>query len=324
MPTIKEVAKLAGVGVGTVSRVMNGGQNVSQETMEKVLEVSRKLKYKPNRTARSLVKGHYSQPTIGVIFTTAIHPFFYEILRGIYYGLQQSHYSMLVFNMGDDRSNVFNRIPYENLAGVLNVSTKMTMEEKKQLKINGVPYVYLDYFEEDVNSIYLDNYLGGEMAAEYLLSKNLKKIAFVGENTSNQQFEKRFAGFTAKLKENNLGIACQRLIDVKENMPFDVYEKESYYLTKEILQKNDIDGIFYYCDEFAYGGINALRELESPVNIIGFDDTVPSKYLGLTTIRQPAYQLGLEGARQIMSLIISGDNKVLSKCIQPELIVRST
>ncbi|HBE76290.1 MAG TPA: LacI family transcriptional regulator, partial [Firmicutes bacterium] len=73
-----------------------------------------------------------------------------------------------------------------------------------------------------------------------------------------------------------------------------------------------------------YGGINALRELESPVNIIGFDDTVPSKYLGLTTIRQPAYQLGLEGARQIMSLIISGDNKVLSKCIQPELIVRST
>jgi DNA-binding LacI/PurR family transcriptional regulator len=324
MSTIKEVAKLAGVGVGTVSRVLNGGQNVSRETMEKVLEISRKLNYKPNKTARSLVKGHYSQPTIGVIFTTATHPFFYEILKGIYSGLQQSHYSLLVFNMGDDRRNVFNRIPYENLAGVLNVSTKMTAEEKNQLKMNEIPFLYLDYFEEDVNSVYLDNYVGGGMAAEYLLQKNVKRIAFVGENTRNQQFERRLAGFIAKLKENNLDIACQKLIDIKEDMPFDVYEKESYYLTKEILQQNDIDGIFYYCDEFAYGGLNALRELGGRVSIIGYDDTLPSKYLGLTTVRQPAYQLGLEGVRQMMALIANGENEVLAKCIQPELIVRST
>lgn len=324
MSTIKEVAKLAGVGVGTVSRVLNGGQNVSQETMEKVLEISRMLKYKPNKTARSLVKGHYSQPTIGVIFTTAIHPFFYEILKGIYYGLQQSHYSLLVFNMGYDRSNVFNRIPYENLAGVLNVSTKMAPEEKEQLKRNGVSFLYLDYFEEDANSIYLDNFLGGAMAASYLISKNVKKIAFVGENTRNQQFEQRFAGFLSKLEENKLALVCQTFIDIKEDMPFDIYEKESYYLTKELLQNNDIDGIFYYCDEFAYGGLNALRELGSTATVIGYDDTLPSKYLVLTTIRQPAYQLGLEGAKQLMDLIASNDNQPFTKCIQPELIVRLT
>lgn len=324
MSTIKEIAKLAGVGVGTVSRALNGAPNVSPETMEKVLEISRKLNYKPNKTARSLVKGHYSQPTIGVVFTTAIHPFFYEILKGVYYGLKQSHYSLLVFNMGDDRSNVFNRIPYENLAGVLIVSTKMTPEEKRQLKVNGVPFLYLDYFEPDENTIYLDNYVGGGMAAAYLISKAAAKIAFIGENTKNQQFEQRLAGFCAKLEENGLGITCRKLIDIQEDMPFDVYEKESYYLTKEILQENDIDGIFYYCDEFAYGGLTALRELGRQAVIIGYDDTPPSKYLGLTTIRQPAYQLGLEGAKQIMKLAIGAENQLLNKCIQPELIIRST
>lgn len=324
MSTIKEVAKLAGVGVGTASRALNGGKNVSQETLEKVLEVSKKLQYRPNKTARSLVKGNYSQPTIGVIFTTAIHPFFYEILRGIYYGLQQSHYNILVFNMGYDRSNVFNRIPFENLAGILNVSTKMTAEEKRQLKTNRIPFLYLDYFEEDVNSIYLDNYMGGGMAAAYLLSKKVQRIAFVGENTHNQQSEKRVSGFMDKLKEQQINPVCQKLIDIKEEMPFDIYEKEAYYVTKEILQNNKIDGIFYYCDEFAYGGLNAIQEWGGEVSIIGYDDTMPSKYLKLTTIRQPAYKLGLEGARHMINLILGGDNAVLQKCIQPELIVRST
>ncbi|TCL58801.1 LacI family transcriptional regulator [Hydrogenispora ethanolica] len=324
MSTIKEIAKLAGVGVGTVSRVLNGGQNVSQETLEKVLEISRKLNYKPNKTARSLVKGHYSQPTIGVVFTVAIHPFFQEILKGIYHGLKPSHYNLLIFNTGGDRSDVFNRIPYENLAGVLIVSTKMTPEEKRQLKMNGVPFLYLDYFEQGENSIYLDNFRGGGLAAEYLLSQQAAKIAFVGENTRNQQFEERYAGFLGKLEENGLGIVCRKLIDIKVDMPFDVYEQESYLLTKELLQEKEIDGIFYYCDEFAYGGLTALRELGRQLPIIGYDDILPSKYLELTTVRQPAYQLGLAGAETIMELAADQSGEVLNQCIRPELMIRST
>lgn len=324
MSTIKEIAKLAGVGVGTVSRALNGGPNVSPKTRQKILEISEKLKYKPNKVARSLVKGRYFQPTIGVVFTTAIHPFFYEILKGIYYGLKQSHYNLLVFNMGDDRSGVFNRIPYENLAGVLIVSTKMTPEEKKELKNNGVPFIYLDYFEKDENFIYLDNYVGGGMAASYLVTKGATKIAFIGENTKNQQYEQRLSGFLAKLQEKGLDIVARKLIDIREDMPFDAYEKESYYLSKELIQEKEIDGIFYYCDEFAYGGLTAFRELNKQVAVIGYDDTAPSKYLGLTTIRQPAYQLGLEGAKRIMEIAAGEENSVFTRCILPELIVRST
>jgi LacI family transcriptional regulator len=324
MTTIKEIAKLAGVGVGTVSRVLNGAPNVSGTTEAKVREVARKLNYKPNKTARNLVKGHYSQPTLGVVFTTAVHPFFYEILKGIYCGLKLSHYNLLVFNMGDDRSHFFNRISYENLAGVLIVSTEMTPEEKRQLLNNGVPLLYLDHFEKEENSIYLDNYRGGGLAAGYLIAKKVKKIAFVGENTRNQQFEERLAGFRAKLAANNLEIGCQKLINVQEDLPYDLYEKESYYLTKGLLQEKNIDGIFYYCDEFAYGGLHAVRELNRQVTIIGYDDTLPSKYLGLTTVRQPAYQLGLEGAKRMIELVSSGENQILTRCIPPELIIRET
>ena len=324
MATIKEIAKLAGVGVGTVSRVLNGGRNVSQETLEKVLEISRQLQYKPNKTARSLVKGHYSQPTIGVVFTVAIHPFFQEILRGIYYGLKQSRYNLLIFNAGADRSHVFNRIPYENLAGVLIVSTKMTPEEKRLLKMNGVPFLYLDYFEEGENSIFMDNYVGGGMAADYLIAKQGRRIAYLGENTRNQQTEQRLAGFRCQLEENGLAIVCQKLIDIKEDMPFDVYERESYFLTKELLREQEIDGIFFYCDEFAYGGLTALRELGRQLPVIGYDDILPSKYLELTTVRQPAYQLGMEGAKTIMDLAANGEKEVVTQCIRPELMIRAT
>jgi LacI family transcriptional regulator len=324
MATIKEIAKLAGVGVGTVSRVLNGGRNVSQETLEKVLEITQQLNYKPNKIARSLVKRHYFQPVIGVVVTTAIHPFFYEILKGIDSGLKQSHFNLMIFNTGDDRRLVYNRIPYENLAGVLILSTRMKVEEKRQLKINRVPFLYLDYYEEGENGIYLDNYAGGELAAAYLLSKKASRIGFVGENTQSQQCERRVAGFFDKLQRHGFDVVCRKLIDVQEDMPYNLYEPESYRVTKELLQNADIDGIFYYCDEFAYGGLNAIMESGKEVVVVGYDDTLPSKYLGLTTVRQPAYQLGLEGIKRIMQLIADDAIPALTQCIQPELLVRST
>lgn len=324
MATIKEIAKLAGVGVGTVSRVLNGGRNVSQETLKKVLEITRQLNYKPNKIARSLVKRHYSQSVIGVVVTTAIHPFFYEILKGIDFGLKQSHFNLMIFNTGDDRRLVYNRIPYENLAGVLILSTRMKAEEKRQFKINRVPFLYLDYYEEGENAIYLDNYAGGELAAGYLLSKNASRIGFVGENTQSQQCERRVAGFLDKLQRHGLDVVYRKLIDVQEDMPYNLYEPESYRATKELLQNADIDGVFYYCDEFAYGGLNAIVESGKKVVVVGYDDTLPSKYLGLTTVRQPAYQLGLEGTKRIMQLIADDATPALTQCIQPELLMRTT
>jgi LacI family transcriptional regulator len=323
MATIKEIARLAGVGVGTVSRVLNGGRNVSRETMEKVLEFTQQLNYKPNKIARSLVKRRYSQPVIGVVVTTEIHPFFYEVLKGIDFGLKQSHFNLMIFNTGDDRGLLCNRVPYENLAGILILSTRMKAEEKRQLKMNGVPFLYLDYYEEGENSIYLDNYAGGELAAAYLLSQNASRIGFMGENIRSQQCERRLAGFQDHLHQRGLNIVCRKLIDVRENMPYGRYEPESYRLTKELLRNTDIDGIFYYCDEFAYGGLNAIAESGKEVAVVGYDDTLPSKYLGLTTVRQPAYQLGLEGTKRMMELIAADAAPVLTQCIRPELLVRT-
>jgi LacI family transcriptional regulator len=133
------------------------------------------------------------------------------------------------------------------------------------------------------------------------------------------------AGFRDKLRRHGLDIVCRKLIDVREDMPYDRYEPESYRLTKELLQNADIDGIFYYCDEFAYGGLNAIAESDKEVVAVGYDDTLPSKYLGLTTVRQPAYQLGLEGSKRMMELIAATATvPALLQCIQPELLVRTT
>ncbi|HOV15372.1 MAG TPA: LacI family transcriptional regulator, partial [Spirochaetota bacterium] len=82
--------------------------------------------------------------------------------------------------------------------------------------------------------------------------------------------------------------------------------------------------IFYFCDNMAYGSIKAKNELNSDVVMVGYDDLLPSRYLGLTSVFQPAYQIGNDGADYILTLIKSEDSSTLQKCYNPYLIIRNT
>jgi DNA-binding LacI/PurR family transcriptional regulator len=324
MITINDVAKLSGVTTATVSRVLNGGKNVKKETMEKVLDAIKKLNYKPNKIARNLAKGRFTESTIGVILTVAIYPFFYNILKGIYRGLSEQNYNILIFNIGKNRKEVFEHIVKENLSGVLIVATGISEEEKMLFQIHNMKFVYLDFFEENENSIFIDNYLGGNLAANYFISKNINKIALVGEDRKTQQQENRFLGFKDVLSKNGINIKTERHISFMENMPYSVHGKESYKITKELIENTDIEGIFYYCDELAYGGLKAKKELKSSIFIIGYDDLPSSRYFKLTTIRQPAYLIGYYGARNILNVIKTSNMVPIKKCISPKLVVRKT
>jgi DNA-binding LacI/PurR family transcriptional regulator len=317
MATIKDIAALSGVGIGTVSRVLNGGVNVSRKTLKKVMDAVRELNYQPNHAARTLARGNYSRTTIGVVLPVIAHPFYFEIIKGLYEALTEENYNLLLFNTGNERRTVFEHIVQEGLAGILFIAEPLSAEEKQSLELNRSRYLYIDYFDETENCVYTDNRAGGALAAQYMLGKKLSRIAYVGDITPGQQQSERLAGFRDELLKNGVSLVCEKYVNVDE--------EKSYQLSRKLMEEQpSLEGIFYFCDELAYGGLRARKVLGGGVNIVGFDDLLASGYLGLTTIRQPAYRMGFEGAKSILSLIQTDVPEKNRLCLPPELVIRNS
>jgi len=317
--TIKDIAKVSGFGVGTVSRVLNNSASVSDETRKKVLDVVDRLKYKPNKMAKMLVTGQYNNSTIGIILPKITHKFSLKILEGIYSCLNDLGYSLLIFNVGKQREEIFRQIMYTDFTGLLALVDPLTGNEKLKLKEHNNKFIYLDLHENGENSIYFNNEYGGSLAADYLISKECKNIAFIGDLSVSQQQKERLSGFKRGLDTGNMELHEEHSISLDED--------EACRLTKKLISLGKIDGIFYYCDILAIGGLRAKKELKSDIRIIGYDDISPTEYLNLSTIRQDGIKLGELGAKRIVNLIekVLKDNEpVIHQCLLPELIDRGS
>ena len=317
--TIKDVAQASGFGVGTVSRVLNGSPNVREATREKILRVAKRLRYKPNKLAKMLVTGRHSQSVIGIILPLITHRFSLEIMGGIYSKLNELGYSLLIFNLGADREVMFEHIRYSHFSGLLALKDPLKEEEKTILREQHSQFIYLDYHEEGENSIFFDNRKGGGLAACYLLERNCRNIVFVGDQTRSQQRHERLKGFTDKLASHGVSPQDEKYIQVDE--------RESYRVVMELIRKGETDGIFFYSDDLAVGGLRAKREAGSGIRIIGYDDIQAAGYLGLSTVRQDAYRLGRLGAGKLTELLEAGYNEnkeTISVCLEPELIDRDS
>lgn len=318
--TIRDIARLSGFGVGTVSRVLNGSPSVKEETRDQVLRVAKRLRYKPNKLAKMLVTGRYTDTTIGILLPLITHRFALEIIGGVYSRLNELGYNLLVFNIGKKREEVFENIRYVNFCGLLVLINPLTDEEKKMLEEHYTQFIYLDYYEEGENSIYFNNQKGGGLAASYLIQKSCKRIVFVGDLAETQQKVERLEGFKAELAAHDLSLVDEKYIHKDE--------EEAYRFTLDTIRKDEADGIFYYCDDLALGGLRAKKKIGSSIRIIGYDDIQAAGYLGLSTVRQSAKTIGQLGAQRIVELIertsILERSKLISECLNPELVDRDS
>ncbi len=318
--TIKDIARVSGFGVGTVSRVLNGSPFVKEDTRKKVMAVAKKLGYRPNKVAKMLVTGRFPQSTIGVLLPKITHRFSMEIVSGIYSRLNELGYNLLVFNIGKKREDVFEHIRYTHFSGLIVMLNPLTEPEKLMLRNENTHFVYLDFHEKEENSIFFNNRMGGRLAAEYLVNHGCKRIALVGDLAKTIQREERFSGFKEAL--DNMGV------ELVTELYIPVDEKESYKIATEIIEEGEIDGIFFYSDDLALGGLRAKRERKSNIRIIGYDDIQAAGYLGLSTVRQDANLLGRLGAETIVNLIrsevgVEEEDKVY-KCLRPRLVDRGS
>lgn len=305
MATIKDVAKRAGVSVGTVSNVINN-VNVKSKSKELVEKAIKELNYKPNAYARGLKLNKTN--TVALILPTVWDPFLGELAYHIEKNLRNYNYKMILCNSENDymkELEYINMVKQNKVDGIISI----TYSNIDPYISANIPIVSIDrFFTKTIPYVSSDNLKGGRLAAEELVKAGCKKLAIIGRGSEiNNSTRNRVVGFIDYCKENH----------VNYNDYYYVGHSKSFnnFLNEFILEnfKDEIkfDGIFAITDSHANDVIEKLDEINisvpDDVQIIGYDgakinEKAPIK---ISTIRQP---LDLIAEKAVFNL-----NKVINK-----------
>lgn len=317
MATIKDIARIAEVGIGTVSRVLNGGDKVKPETSEKILKIAEELGYRPNRIAQSLVRKLDETITVGLIIPEQIREIHWEIIKGIYHYISEKGIHLSAYKAFMLQPQKIRNLIASNVHGLLCLDLIIDEQAIKILRGARLPFVHLGKKVDDQSCISINHSKGGNLAARHLASRNVKKAAFVGliENVDIQ--EPMFEGFAEECNRRNIEVVARTEVPAGD--------QEGYKVTRILWQRGDVDGIFFASDELAYGAFRFFREVNQGLPIIGYGDMPASKILSLSTLRYPSHNLGFLGTEKLVEIIKAGTfNEILSIELLPDLVTRKS
>jgi DNA-binding LacI/PurR family transcriptional regulator len=303
-PTIRDVALRAGVGLGTVSRVLNDSPLVREDKRARVLSAIEELGFRRNATARSLSVGRTHN--VGVVAPFFTSPSSVERLRGVAACLSGRGYGLLLVDVETpgQRARVLGDV--SRLDGLLVISLRLTDDEVRALVSDGVPTVLVDVEHPDLVHVAIDDVRGGVLATEHLLAKGHRRIGFVGDQdypsfgfTSS---ERRRRGFHQALER--AGIAPEASLELLGGHDRD----DASRLAEPLLRRADRPtAVFAASDVQALGVLEAAQGLglrvPADLAVIGFDDIELAAVVGLTTVRQALRQSGFRGAELLLATI---------------------
>ncbi len=329
MVTIADVAAHAGVGAGTVSRVLNDSPRVSESTRARVRAAIEALDYRPNPLAQGLSRGRCQ--TLGVVVPFFTHASAVERLRGVVAALDGSRYDLVLFNVESPvhRDEHFATLTRRDRAdGLLIMSLPPPPSSLHRLASSGVPTVLLDSRGSGVPVVVTDDVEGGRLATRHLLDLGHRRIAFLGDDPGNP------LGFTSSgARETGYRETMEAAgIDI---LPEDVLHGPHVRavardLTAQMLATPDHPtAIFAASDTQALGVLEAARaaglDVPGDLSVVGFDDVEVSSYAGLTTVRQPLFESGHRAAELLLESLAAEDPLGESEYqLDLELVVRST
>jgi LacI family transcriptional regulator len=325
--TIKEISKLSGFSVTTVSRVLGKSELVKEDTKEKIMKIIDDQSFIPNMAARSLKTKKTN--TIGLILGDVENPFYSRVAKGVIDAANQRNYNVILCNSNYDsklEEKSIEMLLNTQVEGFLLTTVKLKNTTIDDLKSRGVPYILIDYKLDlpGVSYIVNDDYYGGKIIGEYLISLGHKHIAFFG-NEKLLSFKKRFNGFRDTL--NNYGIK------VKEYLIEDINDITgiNQSIRNLISEKNKITALFAVNDFLAIKAIENFFSLgikvPRDISIIGYDNITISSMLRvpLTTINQPKYKTGKLATEMLIDMMGSKEKIIDKKVVlKPELKIRQS
>ncbi len=326
--TIRDVAKHAGVGVGTVSRVLNQSESVRESTRLKVLTAIEELNYTPSSVARYLSGG--KSMALGVTVPFFTNDSVVRRLQGVVSVLSYSDYDLVLFDLekSENQEGLLSTIAGRSLVdGLLILSLQPAENDLERFLEFGTPAVFVDAYHPHLPSILVDNELGAWQATKHLLDLGHRQIGYLSDYPHNpfngSPVVDRFAGFCRALRE--AGVPHHDNYYVEAAVDRDDAREKAH----EILdQQERPTAVFAYCDIQAIGVIEAARELglrvPQDLSVIGYDGIEAAEYMQLTTIRQSLFESGVRGAKLLLQ-IMDGHVPAVKEIVLPtELVVRAT
>ncbi|HLI35865.1 MAG TPA: LacI family DNA-binding transcriptional regulator [Streptosporangiaceae bacterium] len=330
---IADVAADAGVGVGTVSRVLNGSPHVRAATRQRVLDAIERTSYRPSQLAAGLSRGTPRSVAILVPFLT--RPSVVARLAGVIEVLGVEGYDTIVFNVETPAQRDHHaRLLTERhrAAGVIVISLPLLREQRAALIAAGMPVVLVDVAAPGFPRTVVDDVRGGELATRHLLDLGHRRIAFVGDPRGGRPARDEF-GFRSTADR----IRGYRRALTAAGIPVDPTLIRSgphsaaaaAELTRDLLRLPDPPtAIFANCDTQALGVLFAADAAGIPVpgglSVIGFDDIETAVHLGLSTVRQPLRESGARGAARLCRLLRGETVTPLREELPLEVIARSS
>lgn len=324
---IADVAALAGVGVATVSRVMNGGAHVRPATRDRVLEAIRTLNYRPSSVARSL--SLQRTMVVAALLPWFTNPSAVQRVRGIVEGLSSSQYDLMVFDIESEARQrrafeLFDR--GDRADGLLVVSTLPPEPEVERIRAARIPCILVDAVHPALPSIAVDDVGGGELATRHLVELGHRRIALIGDPPPEFRFEwsrDRTHGYERALRRAGIAVRPEyvregtRLLHVARA------------IAAELLSLPERPtAIFASSDTQALGTLEAARRLgirvPEELSVVGFDDIEVASYVGLTTVRQPLAESGRRGAELLLRALGGRPVDLRTELLPLELVVRGT
>ncbi|MGE7218415.1 LacI family DNA-binding transcriptional regulator [Priestia koreensis] len=300
MATIRDVAKAAGVSVATVSRVLNDTGYVHQDTRKRVAKAIKELNYSPNEVARSLYKRE--SRLIGLLLPDITNPFFPELARGVEDEVHRQGFRVILGNSDENEQKELDYIhtfSKNNIVGIISATNNPIQKNYGDLHI---PVVFLDRVSDKHLSVYADGVQGGCLAATEMIARGSKNIVIIQGPPSLRPAQDRFRGAMQVLQSENVDVQVVQtnsfaFADAQKwaNELFHLYPE-----TDGVIASNDIVATAVLHEALRRG-----KKIPDDLQIIGFDDIPQSKLLfpPLSTIRQPAYDMGTEAANLLIKLI---------------------
>jgi DNA-binding LacI/PurR family transcriptional regulator len=325
---IAEVAAAAGVGVGTVSRVLNGSQEVRDSTRRRVLAVMERLDYRPSRLASGLSLGTTRAVAVLVPFLT--RPSVVARLAGVLAVLDHEGLDPLVCSVDtpEQRDRHLAAFAERHRAdGMLAVSLPLRREHVTCLRSQRVPLVAVDADCPGVPRVVVDNAAGGRMATEYLVRLGHTRIAFVGDRPNKAMgfvsTRRRMAGYREALRAHGI----PRDPSLEQRGPHGAAWSAAAI---EALLRGPTPptAVFAASDTQALGVLRAAeragRRVPEDLSVVGFDDIEAAGLLGLSTVRQPLQRSGELGARLLCDLLRGVEPQAQRTVLPLDLVARAS
>ncbi len=327
-PTIYEVAERAGVSIATISRVLNTPEKVNADTRSRVLAAIDELGFIPKAEARARALSRTNR--VGVITPFFTAPSFVQRLRGAASALSPYNHEFIIYSVDslNRLAGFLSSIPLTaNLDGLILMSLPVHDDEAQRLIDHNIDTVLIEYSCPGLNSIEIDDFYGGRLAARHLLQKGHKRIAFLGDKEpldySIHPAGRRLNGMRQELKGAGIDIPDDYIRLITDTL------EETNQAVDELLNlPTPPTAIFASSDVQALRVLKKARQrginVPTQLAVIGFDDIDAAEYSDLTTIRQHLDESGRLAVEILLAHMLDSSRPPQHVKLQLALVERKT